>query len=188
MKMNLFFISILFFAFTSCGNKPNKTEAKNESGQSETVSRPDLTFKKSFVADEGGWASQMIVHADASNGKQYEFSIELPTPKDTTFVGESITEDDMNFDGYADIQVQLGYFGAGGGNLIYDAFVWNNQTQTFDRVENYTNLCNPSIDAANKCIVSHGNPIGYSIEYEKYEWQEGKLVITKQWIEEMQSE
>lgn len=190
MKTDIRILTILLLVliFTSCGNKPNKTKTSDDTAQSETANRPTLIFRKSFPLEENGWTNQMSLHATASNGQQYEFSIELPTSKDTTFVGRKITEEDINFDGYADILVELGYFGAGGGNLIYAAYVWETASSTFNKVNNYSDICNPTIDAKNKCIISHGRPTGNTIEYERYEWQQGKLVVTERWKEELSNQ
>ncbi len=84
---------------------------------------------------------------------------------------------DVNFDGYKDVIV-LNDFSGAHGNTWYNCWLWDQKTSSFVEAESFTEICNPALDPANKCIYSAG---GSGAEYwggSIYKFMDGQFVMT----------
>lgn len=137
-----------------------------------------FSYDKSYTLDEYGLATHVSLMIKKDGVLLCEQQVELPHPKDSAFVADKMIESDLNFDGVPDLMIRLGYFGAGGGNLLYEAFLWNEDTQVLKRVDGFSDLSSPSIDAKNRRIECSGRPVANYIEKEFYTWEDGELVLS----------
>jgi len=62
---------------------------------------------------------------------------------------------DVNFDGYKDVII-LNTFAGTHANTWYDCWLWDAKTSSFVKSESFSEICNPALDAENKCIYSAG--------------------------------
>lgn len=85
-----------------------------------------------------------------------------------------VTEDDWNFDGIPDLQVCCGPSNAQG-NSTFECWLWNEAAHKFVLLEQPVCIYEPSLDSANKLIVSVFRLDG-EVEIVRYKWQGGKLV------------
>lgn len=102
--------------------------------------------------------------------------------------GGRIEEEDINFDGIADLQICMGAWD-GYGNVAYDGFVWDKALGTFLPVPNYSNIFNPWME--DQCIISNYREWMDGVQYryyEKYEWVDGELVKTDEWSDDYDPE
>lgn len=172
-------IGLLCLAFVSCVDKKQKNVDSVVVEEQISVNGSGFSYDKSFILNNEGLATHVSLRIKKGATVVYEHQVELPHPKDSAFVAEEMIESDVNFDGVPDLLIKLGHFGAGGGNLLYEAFLWNKDTQVLKRVDGFVDLCNPSIDTENKRIESSSRPIGNYSDKEFYTWKEGKLVMTQ---------
>ena len=65
-------------------------------------------------------------------------------------------------------------------SLFYAAFIWDNETQSFERVEKLDNVTNLEVDAKNHVITSdYMNVVGDEF-HEVYAWKNGKLELKEE--------
>ena len=171
----------------ACSSKDNQrsTPATNVENETELASddepqlpeRSDFTFATDLHVSSADdpIADSIVVHIKL-NGKEHLTLGCTPIPLDTTYwtgFGD-IIEDDINFDGIADLRVCLGpsnYFG----NFVYDAWLWNPKTHKFDFIEEFNEITDPELDPENMRIKGSWR---LDNEYEEsvYKWEKGKLV------------
>ena len=165
---------------TAESNAENETElAEASDDKPQLPKRDDFTFATDLIVesdeDLGAIADSIVVHVKL-NGKEYLTLGCTPIPLDTThWTGfGDIIEDDINFDGFADLQVCLGpsnYFG----NHVYDAWLWNPKTHKFDFVDEFNEITAPVLDPENERIKGSWRLDNEYTEY-VYKWENGKLV------------
>lgn len=135
--------------------------AENEDGDEdetpaddEGVKRSDYKFETQLIADEEGTMENIIVSMILPDGTVYKEEVE-PVPLDTaSWTGfGTINEEDINFDGYPDLQVCLGPFNAYG-NFTYAAWLWDEEARRFVSVPKFDELFDPSYNSADKTIAS----------------------------------
>ena len=141
--------------------------------------RGEFSFATDLLVenDEDGApiADSIVVHIKLK-GKDYLTLGCTAMPLDTTYwtgFGD-VKEDDINFDGFADLQVCLGPSN-GFGNHVYEAWLWNTKTHQFDNVEEYSEITAPEPDPDTKRIKGSWRLDDEYVEY-VYKWQDGKLV------------
>lgn len=97
--------------------------------------------------------------------------------------GGHIDEDDINFDGIPDLQIELGCFDVSCNNVNYEGFVWDPKKGVFVLVPGYSKIMNPNIEG--DAIVGYEREWDYGkMEFycEKYQWVNGELVQTEDWF------
>lgn len=82
--------------------------------------------------------------------------------------------DDYNFDGYKDIAFPADY---NEHNKIYQLWLYNAKTGSFEENVTFRNTYNPTLDAEHSVVnsVMYTNPVTTS--YSKYEWRDGELFL-----------
>ena len=174
----------------ACNN--NQTSASNEVDDTQDSSatqvatpaekapsaRASYTFHTSFQKDEEGQVDAVVLTCQ-SGEKTQNFVCELLWSKDEDLMGGvEVEEQDFNFDGIPDVLVCLGDFGVNPSHfpmLSYAGFVWNNETQSFDRVTELEDIVNVEIDTDNQTIVSNYSTVVGDTYHEVYAWKSGKL-------------
>lgn len=92
----------------------------------------------------------------------------------------TILEEDINFDGYADLMVCNGPVNMFG-NFTYTAFLWDQSAHAFSKteVEGFDRIFDPEIYAAEKQIVGVWR-LDDDLDINTYKWDaSGKLVLVK---------
>lgn len=144
--------------------------------------RGDYTFRtevlQSCDEDDDQWchADSILVYiTDAQGGTQVRTV--WAQPLDTAMWNGfgSILEEDINFDGYPDLQVCNGPVNAFG-NFTYTAFLWNQASHGFVEVEGYDEIFAPEVYPAEKRIVGMWR-LDDDVEISTYEWRDGKLEL-----------
>lgn len=157
------------------------TVAQNDAEDADYVpQRSDYSCRSEVrtVTEDGEvyWDSIIVCLTDAKGHKLELYSQAQPLDTlqwDKGSIGE-ISEDDWNFDGIPDLQVCTGPMN-GFGNDTYDVWIWNDDTHEFEELKCDGEIYSPSIDPANKCIVSVWR-LDDDVEIIRYKWKDGKLV------------
>ncbi len=95
---------------------------------------------------------------------------------------QEIPEWDINFDGIPDVLFDLGT--GVDGDKLYIAYVWDRDH--FEDVYGFMGIPNPEVDVKGRCIISKYLNEEGSITFNKWEWKDGMLVVTKEWKETLQ--
>lgn len=115
--------------------------------QAQQYKRSDFSFKATKVKTADG---EKAVKVGAYVGSKLiqEFTTELHgEPMETTAadVGK-ISEPDLNFDGYPDVRIYLGYYGAHPNDSYAEALIWDQKQHRFLQAEGYSELPDPMED------------------------------------------
>lgn len=98
-----------------------------------------------------------------------------------------IWEADVNFDGFKDLLICQGHYGAQGA-LGYRCYLANTIAAGFDYCEGFEDISNPQIDPVNKCIRSmiRSNAVSYYEEFYAYNGADFVLIKkdTYEWDDE----
>ena len=139
------------------------------------------TWDEDDIWDEGDVLSYDInIGADHRHLQTlHEVLPELPADKQE--VGRLILID-LNFDGYCDLAVCRGRFG-GNQTLFFDGYIWDDEDGVFVVIPEFRSIAWPEVDTANKTIKG-SRPVPDGAEMQQWEWKQGKLVMTKEWIDE----
>lgn len=197
----LFFLAITAMMLMACGNKTatnNESEADNdaveetlqeaeentaeETTTKEVSGRDGYKFQTSFRKNDDGQCDALILNCK-SGDKSQEFICEFNWPKSEEFLGDAgdLSEVDINFDGTPDVLVSLGDFGIDPSSSLnfYAAFVWNDDKQCFEQVNEISDIANIDIIEEFESIESNYQGVDGSIYWEQYKWKDGKLVMTE---------
>ena len=90
---------------------------------------------------------------------------------------EKPEEVDVNFDGYDDILVKE--FLPAGANIPHLCWLYNPQTEQFERFEAFEKITSPKVDAATKTITSNWNSGAANYGTDVYQYENGELVMVK---------
>ena len=85
---------------------------------------------------------------------------------------------DVNFDGYADLEIYA-HDGGAGPNYGNNYYIFNPQANRFDYNERLSDLSQPSIDAKAKLIHSYYRSGAASHGHETYAWRSGELTLVE---------
>ena len=94
---------------------------------------------------------------------------------DVQWVNDS---EDINFDGFPDLQIFLWYNTVGQVAESYAAYLWTPQGY-FKEVEGFSDLYNPQIDHENSTITANYRSDANERTFETYKWNGDKLVLVK---------
>lgn len=145
--------------------------------QSQQYKREDFSFKSSKVKNAEGEITHVKVGTYVGGKLIKEFTTELPgEPMETTAedVG-SITEPDLNFDGYPDVCIYLGFFGAHPNDSYSEALLWNQEQHCFVQAEGYSELPDPLEDEEKHLLTTNlrNGPDHRVTDY--YRWNGNKI-------------
>ena len=117
--------------------------------------RKDFSIKLSKDKDTDGLYRVVRLVVSAGNKLVKEYRYELPEAMGEDMVeAVSVTEQDLNFDGYPDVDVYLGYVGGFSNNTRHEALLWDQKQHCFVRAQGYNEIGEPQVDAEAKCITT----------------------------------
>ena len=138
------------------------------------------TWDEDDIWDEGDVLSYDI-NIGADHRHLQTLHEELPErPADKQEVGRLILID-LNFDGFCDLAVCRGRFG-GNQTLFFDGYIWDDEDGVFVGIPEFRSIAWPEVDTENQ-IIKGSRPIPDGAEMQQWEWKQGKLVKTKEWID-----
>ena len=149
------------------------------SGMSQTYEREDFTFKATKVKNSDGEISEVTfgTYAKGKLVKEYTFELDVPLSEEMAETIGSYSEDDLNFDGYPDVDVYLGYYGGFSNNTQHEALLWDQQQHGFVYPEGYAGIGEPQLNSEKKYIfttLSNGPDMRVT---SYYRWQGNKLQL-----------
>lgn len=140
--------------------------------KSSLYERKDFSFKMSTEKDSEGKIRTVKLHACVGSNAVSNFTFKVVVP--TEDIGE-ITEPDINFDGYPDVDINLGYKGGFSNNVQHEALLWNQKKHCFEVPEGYSDIGEPQFDGEKKIIFTtlSAGPDARVTTY--YRWQGSTL-------------
>lgn len=140
--------------------------------KSSLYERKDFSFKMTTEKDSDGKIRTVKLHACVGSNAVSNFTFKVVVP--TEDIGE-ITEPDINFDGYPDVDINLGYKGGFSNNVQHEALLWNQKKHCFEVPEGYSDIGEPQFDGEKKVIFTtlSAGPDARVTTY--YRWQGSTL-------------
>ena len=149
------------------------------SGMSQTYEREDFTFKATKVKNADGEISEVTFETYAKGKliKEYTFELDAPLSEEMAETIGSYSEDDLNFDGYPDVDVYLGYYGGFANNTQHEGLLWDQQQHGFVYPEGYAGIGEPQLNSEKKYLFTtlSDGPDMRVTSY--YRWQGNKLQL-----------
>ena len=141
--------------------------------------RGEVTFKTDKIKDANGEVSHVRIGAYVGNDIVKEETYELMPPlsvKMAEHIG-TVSEEDINFDGYPDVDIYLGYMGAFANNTQHEGWLWDQSSHRFVEAEGYAGIGEPMCDHERKYIstVLSAGPEHRVTSY--YRWQGNELQL-----------
>ena len=87
----------------------------------------------------------------------------------------SLTEEDLNFDGYDDLRFFIG--GNSGGQAYYAALLKDPETQTYVYASSFSHISSPHFDREHQ-VIWGGSEFMFGYYYDAYEFIEGEFINT----------
>lgn len=139
--------------------------------------RKDFSFKITKEKNAEGYVN--IVNLSTYVGSQlidkYTYKVPSPLPENLSDAIGVISEEDINFDGYPDIDINLGYRGGGSANNIeHEGLLWNQEKHGFAKAEGYNEIGEPQLDSKNKVIFTVINSYA-DVTQTYYRWEGNTL-------------
>ena len=118
--------------------------------------RKDFSFKTTKVKNADGDISEVKLgtYVGGKLVKEYTYELSAPMSVDLAEHIGTINEEDLNFDGYPDVDIYLGYFGGFSNNTEHDGLLWDQQQHGFVKAEGYHGIGEPQLDPERKCIYT----------------------------------
>ena len=145
--------------------------------------REARTFKTTFKFDsDDQWITQMTVQ-EYADGKKTDFS--FITDISGTFDHKQaelfpwVTDEDINFDGIADLMIYVGKGDYDQASSLYNAYTWNPETHQWEYCKEFEELIEPEVDAASKTIHTSYRK-GNTFYREEWKWRNGRLTKVRQ--------
>ena len=149
------------------------------SGMSQTYEREDFTFKATKVKNADGEISEVTfgTYAKGKLIKEYTFELDAPLSEEMAETIGSYSEEDLNFDGYPDVDIYLGYYGGFSNNTQHEGLLWDQQQHGFVYPEGYAGIGEPQLNSEKKYIFTtlSDGPDMRVTSY--YRWQGNKLEL-----------
>lgn len=148
--------------------------------------RKDFTFKTTKVKNADGDISEVTfgTYAKGKLVKEYTFELSAPLSEDMAELIGTYYEEDLNFDGYPDVDVYMGYYGGFANNTQHEALLWDQQHHCFVYPEGYAGIGEPMLDAEKKCItttLSEG-PDKRVTSYYRWQGHQLQLYLEDVWL------
>ena len=151
--------------------------------------RSDITIKSKNLTDAEGNISAVVVSAYAGGKciQEKTYDMEPALDADLHKYAGTITETDLNFDGYPDVDIDFGYMGGFSNNTWHEALLWDQSQHRFVEAEDY-NIGEPTAVPEGKYIynVLSDGPDHRVSSY--YRWQGHKLVPYLSYVWAIESE
>ena len=173
MKRLLSLIILCLYTFMSVQAQVSRNKKLAGNG----AERKDYNFK--IATEKNAEGKVGVVNLCTYVGKKlvnkYAYELNAPIPEDMVDETIFITEDDINFDGYPDVDVNLGYMGGFSNNVQHEALLWNQDSRSFVKAEGYGDIGEPQLDSETKSIftVLSSGPDERVTTY--YRWQGNSL-------------
>ena len=139
--------------------------------------RKDFSFRITHEKNAEGEINLVNVGTYVGDKKIDEFSFELALALSEEVAKETISysEPDINFDGYPDFDIYLGYMGGFANNTQHEALLWDQSQHRFIEPEGYGGIGEPMLDSVRKVVstVLSEGPDHRVTTY--YGWQGSKL-------------
>lgn len=103
------------------------------------------------------------------------------------FISQLVVEKDANFDGYPDLMIFMGHFGAQG-LLRFQCYLWNPDSRKYVYFQEFEEIPNPRLDSANKRIFGTERDNACTHTDFLYQYVGGSLVETRELQEEWQED
>ena len=122
--------------------------------QAQTYERKDFTFKSEKIKNAEGEISEIKVGAYVGKKLIKAFTYELVPALSEDMAGYvgTVSEYDLNFDGYPDADIYLGYMGGFANNTQHEALLWDQSQHCFVEGEGYGEIGEPVVDEEKKYI------------------------------------
>ena len=148
--------------------------------KSSQYERKDFSFKITKEKDSDGKISTVKLHTCVGSQTVNEFSFDAIAPAED--IGE-ITEPDINFDGYPDVDINLGYVGGFSNNVQHEALLWNQKKHCFEVPEGYSEIGEPQLDGEKKVIFTalSAGPDERVITYYRWEGSTLREYLSNTW-------
>lgn len=150
--LTILLTTALSFCLTSCSGA-------TEADKSAAVSTDSFTVTPT--------KSKLIV--DFTDGSTQELQTVLDK---SIYDPTKLIVDDYNFDGYQDIAFPANY---NTHNILYQLWLYNPESGSFEKYDSFSNYYGPTIDAENKQIKTFCQNDADSTSSGVYEWRDGEL-------------
>ena len=153
--------------------------------QAQTYERKDFTFKSEKIKNAEGEVSEVKVGAYVGKKliKEMTYELEPALSEDLAKYVGTVSESDLNFDGYPDADIYLGYMGGFANNTHHEALLWDQSQHAFVEAEGYGEIGEPVVDEEKEYIQTtlSAGPDHRVTTY--YRWQGNKLqeYLTNTW-------
>ena len=141
------------------------------------LNRSDFTFKATKVKNADGDYSEVRfgTYAKGELIKEYTFELAVPLSEDMAETIGTYSEEDLNFDGYPDVNVYLGYYGGFSTNTQHEALLWDEAQHGFVYPEGFAGNGEMMLDAEKKCLIHTGSAGPDERVTNHYRWHGHKL-------------
>ena len=147
-------------------------------GAQQPYERKDFTFKTTKVKNAEGEISAIKfgTYVAGQLVKEYNYELEPALSEEMAEHVGTFSEEDINFDGYPDVDIYLGYMGGFANNTQHEALLWNQSQHCFVEPEGYSGIGEPQLHAERKYIttVLSAGPDKRVTSY--YRWHGHRLV------------
>ena len=178
-------IALLFAALliVACGKQPSAAAGEQASPAADP--RSAYTFVTSFEYDDNGQVEWLKLECRKGEMTQ-DFGFGFNWSKDKEILvaegSGTVTEEDINGDGWLDVVVFLGNFGVLSPLYFYGACVWNPDEECFDQVKEYEGIPNaePCELDGKPAVKSVAESLDGEVSTDYYVWEGRKLVLKQQ--------
>ena len=147
--------------------------------------RSEYTFVTSFEYDDNGQVEWLKLECRKGEMTQ-DIGFGFNWSKDKEILVEegsgTVSEEDINGDGWLDVVVFLGNFGVISPLYFYGACVWNPDEECFDQVKEYEGIPNAELCELDgkPAVKSVAESLDGEVSTDYYVWEGRKLVLKQQ--------
>ena len=145
--------------------------------QAQAYERKDFSFKVVKMKNADGEISEVSFRTFVGNQliKEYTFELTTPLSEDMAETVGTYSEEDLNFDGYPDVNVYLGYYGGFSTNTQQEALLWDQKQHDFVYPEGFAGNGEMMLNAEKKCLIHTGSEGPDQRITSYYRWHGHKL-------------
>lgn len=121
--------------------------------------RRDFSFKVVKTKNAEGLISQVYFRTFVGKKfvKEYTFELDSPVSEEMAETIGTYSEEDLNFDGYPDVSVYLGYYGGFATNTQQEALLWDQEQHDFVYPDGYAGNGEMMLNAEKKTLIHTGS-------------------------------
>ena len=188
-------IALLFAALliVACGKQPSAAAGAAGEQASPAAAptapaadpRSEYTFVTNFEYDDNGQVEWLKLECRKGEMTQ-DFGFGFNWSKDKEILiaegSGTVTEEDINGDGWLDVVVFLGNFGVLSPLYFYGACVWNPEDESFVQVKEYEGIPNAELCELDgkPAVKSVAESLDGEVSTDYYVWEGRKLVLKQQ--------